>query len=136
MFQLCQNGTLLDLQLVKLDLDKFKRGLPDLHRQRRRSVSEIVVNYLRSIQSDISTKSPRRNITKKTLLTNLWNLKLSSLVEEAVEVHVNRVPVGAVEEDVLAVTVTQAQQVAHHRHHRRGPRVRQSGHVPSLKKIR
>ena len=36
----------------------------DLHRQRRRSVSEIVVNYLWSIQSDISTTSPRRNITK------------------------------------------------------------------------
>ena len=66
------------------------------------------------------------------MATHLRNSQISALVEEAVEVDVNGVAVGGVEEDVLSVAVAEAEQVSHHRHHSRRARVAESGHVPSL----
>ena len=65
--------------------------------------------------------------------THLRNPEIPALVEEAVEVDVDGVAVAGVEEDVLAVTVAETQQVADHRHHSRRASVGESGHVPSLR---
>jgi hypothetical protein len=46
----------------------------------------------------------------------LGHFKRLGLVEQAVQVHMHRVAAQAVEEDVLAVPVAKAQDVADHRH--------------------
>ena len=56
-----------------------------------------------------------------------------ALVEEAVEVHVHGVAVGRVEQDVLAVAVAEAQDVAHHGHDGGGAAVRQARPQPRLR---
>ena len=58
------NWDSVEFAISQIGFSQIQKGLPDLHRRRRRSVSKIVVNHLLSIQADISTTSPRRNITK------------------------------------------------------------------------
>ena len=53
------------------------------------------------------------------------------LVEEAAEVHMDHVAVGRVEEDVLAMPVTEPQDVADHAHNGHGAGIRQPCVVPA-----
>lgn len=63
---------------------------------------------------------------------HLRPLERQAFVEQAVEVDVERPAVALFEEDVFAVPVPQPQHVAHHRHHRAGPRVPQPSRKPRV----
>ena len=49
----------------QIGLSQIQQTIPDLHRQKRRSVSKIVSDYMWPIHPDISTTQPRRIITKR-----------------------------------------------------------------------
>ena len=51
-------------------------------------------------------------------------------VKQAVEIHVDTVTTGRIKQDVFSVAIPKSQDVAHHTHDGRGPRVRQTCIIP------
>lgn len=60
--------------------------------------------------------------------------KRANLIKEAVEVHVHTLPREGVKEDILAVAVPQAEDVAHHGHDGCGAAVYGAAAVPADRK--
>ena len=51
-------------------------------------------------------------------------------VKQAVEIHVDTVTNGGIKQDVFSVAIPKSQDVAHHTHDGRSPRVRQTCIIP------